>query len=177
MARTHQEIQQSEIQAYGQFCNEHNIICDGSADNQYNADLVANYFLNIWNEMITPQTLAQTFPQLKPHLRFKSDARLEAERVARENSTVALKFGEWFDNQKMLVKEGDDGYRNFALLLNEMRGHEMIPQRIHEAMGRLDHRVGRQPIYVSHPKKEVDLTGYKPGQFIEPSQPLWKQRS
>ena len=76
----------------------------------------------------------------------------------------------------MLVKEGDDGYRNFALLLNEMRGHEMIPQRIHEAMGRLDHRVGRQLAYVTKqkPKAEAD-PHYRPGQFIEPSQPLWKQ--
>jgi hypothetical protein len=166
MARQASEIQQHEIQAYQNFCNEHGIIHDGSADDHANGELVLRYFCETWPNIISHQTLTQAFPQLKPHLRFKSAARVQAERVARENSTVAQKFGEWFDHQKMLVKEGDSGYRNYALLLNEMRGHEMIPQRIHEAMGRLNHRVGQQLVYVTKQKPQDDLSTYKPGRFV-----------
>jgi hypothetical protein len=111
-------------------------------------------------------TIWEQFSLLKLHLRFKSAARLEAETVARENSTIARKFADWFDSQNLIVKEGDDGYRNFAFLLTELRGRDADETTLHQAISRLNHRVGRQLVYVSRPKKEVD-PNYRPGRFIE----------
>ena len=103
---------------------------------------------------------------MKPHLKFKSATRLEAEKAARENPTAAQPLVGWLENQKMLVRDGDNGFLNFTLLINELRGREIVPDKIHQAMGRLNCRVGRQLVYVSRPKKEVD-PNYRAGQFIE----------
>jgi len=166
MARQVSEVTQQEVEAYAKFAQEHNIIHDGSVDDQANAELVLRYFCETWPNVISYQTLTQAYPMLKPHLRFKSAARLEAEKAARENSTISQKFSEWFDAQNIIVKDAtDQGYLNFAQLLRELRGREISTKTIHEALGRISYRPGRQIVYVSKPKQQV-ADDYKPGQLI-----------
>jgi hypothetical protein len=166
MARQVSEVTQQEADAYAKFAQEHNIIHDGSVDDQANAELVLNYFCNTWPNVISEKTLTQAFAALKPHLRFKSAARLEAEKAARENSTISQKFSEWFDAQNIIVKDAtDQGYLNFAQLLRELRGREVTTDTIFQAMGRISYRPGRQLAYVQKKGKQVDPS-YRPGQFI-----------
>ena len=174
MARQISDVQQHEVEAYKLFCDEHDIVHDGSADDQANSELLLNYFCNTWPNVISEKTLTQAFAALKPLLRFKSVARLEAEKAARENSTISQKFADWFDNQSVIVREGEDGYLNFAQLLRELRGREVTTDTIFQAMGRISYRPGRQLVYITK-RKQLDDPNYKPGRFIEPSEPLWKQ--
>jgi hypothetical protein len=165
MARQVSEVTQQEVEAYAKFAQEHNIIHDGSVDDHANAELVLRYFCETWPNVISHQTLTQAYPMLKPHLKFKSAARLEAEKAAQENSTIAQKFADWFDNQSVIVREGEDGYLNFAQLLRELRGREVTTDTIFQAMGRISYRPGRQLAYVQKERKQVDPT-YRPGQFL-----------
>ena len=101
MARTFPTIQQSEVTAYAKFCAAHNIINDGSVDDQENANLVVKYFTETWVEDMNDQTLALAFPQLTSHLKFDSEARIEARRIASTYSDVQA-LGAWFDAQTIL---------------------------------------------------------------------------
>lgn len=68
--------------------------------------------------------------------------------------------------QNLIVKQGDDGYRNFAQLLRELRGRDVTTDTIFQAMGRISYRPGRQLAYVQKERKQVDPS-YRPGIFIE----------
>jgi hypothetical protein len=141
MARLINEIQPHEVRAYGQFCIENNIIHDDSNESIENANLVWHYFVNTWGEMITPQTLAQAFPHLRPHLKLKSPIRLEAERLAQGYAdTQALVT--WFSQQTLLVKEGDDGYRNFSELVQELQGRPATQVNIDNAIASIQYATG-----------------------------------
>jgi hypothetical protein len=141
MARVINEIQAHEVRAYGQFCIENNIINDGSDEDIENSNLVHNYFVNTWGEMITPQTLAQAFPHLRPYLKLKTPARLEAERLAQGYAdTQAL--AAWFDKQTLLIKDGDEGYRNFSELIQELQGHPATQVNIDNAIASIQYATG-----------------------------------
>src|SRR6266853_3693754 len=106
MARQFPTIQQQEVTAYAKFCTLHNIINDGSADDQENANLVVKYFTETWNEDMTDKNLELAFPALQPHLKFGSAARTEAQRIAKDFPDVEA-LGSWFDSQTILVNSGD----------------------------------------------------------------------
>jgi hypothetical protein len=158
MARQFPTIQQQEVTAYAKFCALHNIINDGSADDQENASLVVKYFTETWNEDMNDQTLALAFPQLKSLLKFDSAARIEARRIAKDFPDVQA-LGAWFDTQTFLVKEGDDGFRNITELMLELQGRSVTPANIDSAImsinatqggsvGRFSTRRRRPLIYV-----------------------------
>jgi hypothetical protein len=161
MARSNSTITQQEGIVYHHWCEKHGIIPEDDS----NAQVVARFFQETWQQDVTEQNLDAAFQQLKPHLRFKPAARLEAEKAARENSTISQKFADWFDNQSVIVKQGDDGFLNFAQLLRELRGREVTTDTIFQAMGRISYRPGRQLAYVQKERKQVDPS-YKPGQFL-----------
>jgi hypothetical protein len=161
MARTNPTITEAEGIVYHHWCQKRGVIPDDDS----NARLVARYFQETWGEDVTEANLDLAFPQLKPYLKFKSAARLEAEKAAQENPTIAQKFADWFDNQNVIVREGEDGYLNFAQLLRELRGREVTTDTIFQAMGRISYRPGRQLAYIQKERKQVDPS-YKPGQFL-----------
>jgi len=141
MARLTNEIQPHEVRAYGQFCIENNIVHDLSNEGIANSNLVHDYFVKTWGEMITPQTLVQAFPHLRPHLKLKSPAYLEAERLAQGYAdTQALVT--WFSNQTLLIKEGDDGYRNFSELVQELQGRPATQANIDSAIASIQYATG-----------------------------------
>src|SRR5258708_16206387 len=108
MARTSKEITQHEISAYANFCAEHNIVHDGSQADEANSNLVVDYFLKTWGEDITPENLQQALPQLKPHLKFHSQAEVELRKTAATaDPTVAKKFAEWFEAHTFLQKKSE----------------------------------------------------------------------
>jgi hypothetical protein len=162
MARSNPTITQQEGVVYHHWCEKHNVIPEDDS----NAQLVARYFQEAWQQDVTEANLDSAFPQLKPHLKFKSAARLEAEKAARENSTISQKFADWFDAQNLIVKEGEDGFLNFAQLLRELRGRDVTTDTIFQAMGRISYRPGRPLVYVTKKRKDVD-PNYKPGRFID----------
>jgi hypothetical protein len=139
MARLISEIQPHEVRAYEQFCTAHNVIIhDGSAEAIENANFVHNYFVNTWGEMITPETLAQAFPVIKPHLKLKSPAYLEAERLA-QGYPDAQALAAWFDKQQTLVKDGDLGYKNFSELIQELEGRPATQANIDSAIASIQY--------------------------------------
>ena len=81
------------------------------------------------------------------------------------NSTISQKSGDWFDNQNILVREGDAGFLNFLRLIRELRGRDVTTDTIFQAMGRISHRPGRPLAYVQKKRKQIDPS-YKPGQFL-----------
>jgi hypothetical protein len=122
-------------------CIENNIINDGSAEAIENANFVHNYFVNTWGEMITQETLAKAFPLIKPHLKLKSPAYLEAERLA-QGYADAQALAAWFDKQQTLVKDGDLGYKNFSELIQELEGRPATQANIDSAIASIQYATG-----------------------------------
>jgi hypothetical protein len=148
-----------DVQAYGKFCIKHGIINDGSLDDQHNADLVMNYFENTWKEVITAETLERALPALRPHLKFKSTARLEFEKAALAEPDRARAIDQWLQahggkpGQLANSLHTDDTYENLSLLLSTLSGYEISTPRIQDAMDRISHRAGRQLHMVPQPRR------------------------
>src|SRR6267143_5609182 len=102
MARVNNDIQQDEVRAYEKFCIEHNILLGGGNDDVAsiaNANLVRDYFTKTWNEVITEETLTRALPALRPHLKFKSAARVEFEKIAAAAPDRASQLDQWLQAQ------------------------------------------------------------------------------
>src|SRR5450631_1301428 len=83
-----------------------------------------------------------------------SAAQREYNKVAAENPSAAHQFATWFNVQTQLVKTGDEGFINSALLLAELRGRDAGDRdRIREAIGRIGYRGGRQLTFVPTSQK------------------------
>lgn len=117
--RTNQNITQDEVKNYVAWCTKHNIIDDGSADSIHNGNVVKRYFTETWPMDLTSENLELAFPQLQSFLMFKSVGYLEVERLARTYFD-SQNLADWFDNQNLLTKEGDEGFRNLAELIQEL---------------------------------------------------------
>ena len=164
MARVSSEIQQDEVRAYEKLCIEHNILLgDGSdyAASIANANLVRDYFTKTWNEVITEETLARALPQLRPHLKFKSAARAEFEKIASQESDRAGQLDQWLQahggkpGQLVNSLYSDATYENMTLLLGTLQGYEISTPRIQDAENRIANRPGRKLHYVPTPRREM----------------------
>jgi len=161
MARFSNEIQQHEVRAYEQFCIEHDITLDGSESAIANANLVRDYFTKTWGEVITPETLERAFSHLRPHLKFKSKAQLEFEKLASQEPERARQLDSWLQTQG--GKPGrlanslysDETYENLTLLLTTLRGYDIAPERIRDAENRVQSKPGRKLHYVPTPRREM----------------------
>jgi hypothetical protein len=185
MARTTgQQFSQEEDRIYTQWCEDHGIL---TAEN---AELIGRSFRQADVDVTRDRLDASLDGFKKAGLKFKSAARLEAERVAKENPHAVDKFAQWFDNQSVLVREGDEGFHNFSVLLEELRGRDITEQNIYNAMTRINSSGSsrfspqrKELYYIPETRKRVDPRqkqadpGQKTGQFIEPSLPEWKRRS
>src|SRR5947207_470037 len=150
-----------DVQAYGKFCITHGIINDGSQDDRHNADLVLNYFENTWKEVITAETLERALPALRPHLKFKSTARLEFEKAMTAEPDRARQLDQWLQahggkpGQLVNTVLSDDTFENLFLLLGTLRGYEISTPRILDAENRIANRPGRKLHYVPTPRREM----------------------
>ncbi len=150
-----------DVQAYGKFCITHGIINDGSQDDRHNADLVLNYFENTWKEVITAETLERALPALRPHLKFKSTARLEFEKAMTAEPDRARQLDQWLQahggkpGQLVNSLYTDDTYENMTLLLGTLQGYEISTPRIQDAENRIANRPGRKLHYVPTPRREM----------------------
>ena len=89
-------------------------------------------------------------------LKWLSPAELEYRRVAAENPTAAQHLADWLAKQGKPgtpVNTGDQAFGNLTLLLIELRGRPVDSQRIHEAIGRISFKRGRQLSFVPMPRQ------------------------
>jgi hypothetical protein len=184
MARTSETVTQQEIEAYVKFCKDYNVVnYDGrDPDTLANAEFVLRYFLEVWKQDMTTANFALAFPQMKSHLKFYSSPQhAEYTHIANENIHAAQQLSAWLDTQGkpgQLVNTGDQAFENLRLLLIELRGRPVDSQRIHEAMGRISFKPGRQLHFLPEPRKQDprqhqdDGTGFL-GKHV--NEPRWKR--
>jgi len=167
MARVNNDIQQDEVRAYEKFCIEHNILLGGGNDDVAsieNANLVRDYFTKTWNEVITEETLTRALPALRPHLKFKSAARAEFEKIASAEPDRASQLDVWLQahggkaGQLVYSLYSDDTYENLSLLLGTLQGYEISTPRIQDAINRIQNRPGRKLHYVEAPRRTEPVT-------------------
>lgn len=176
MARTAAEITQAEVQAYTDFCQQHGIKLDGE-DGVHNGQFVREYFLKTWQADITPANLALALKQLRPHLKFHTENELEFSKIY---NTLSAAEKQAFANWKWPFGVIQNEFNGFVLLKwLKVHRSEVTERSLSFAAGQTnvvgllqwDEQAIRQK-----PKAEVD-PNYRPGRFIEPSEPLWKQDS
>ncbi len=162
MARINNDIQQDEVRAYEKFCIAHNILLGGGHDDVAsieNANLVRDYFTKTWNEVITAETLERALPALRPHLKFKSTARLEFEKAMTAEPDRARQLDQWLKahggkpGQLVNTVISDDTFENLSLLLGTLGGYEISTARIQDAENRIQSKPGRKLHYVEAPRR------------------------
>jgi hypothetical protein len=169
MARTSVELTQQEIDAFTKFCSEHHINTEGEAG-RANGDLMGEYIAITWGEDITPKTLAVALEKLRDRIIFYTPAQWKYKQIADENTTRANTLNNWFHSpgNTSLAKNGEENYQNQAALLAELRGREITPKNIQDAVGRAGFKSGLH--YVPTPRT-VDPRQHTPsGSFMPKSE-------
>jgi hypothetical protein len=168
MARTTAEITQAEVQAYVDFCQKHGINLDGE-DGVYNGEFVREYFLETWQEDITPANLALALKQLRPHLKFRTEDELEFNKIYNTLSAAekqAFAASEWPFG---VIRNEFNGF----VLLKWLKAHrfEVTERNLSFAAGQ-GNVAGllqwNEDVIRQKPKAEPD-PNYRPGRFFESS--------
>ena len=136
----------------------------------HNGNLVLQYFQANPTVPVTVANIYGYIEKNKAQFIWRTQAQMEYDKLERENPAAATAVANWLTTQGrvegQLVNVGDQGFENASLLLVELRGRNVNPTTIYQAIGRLNHRVGRNLHFVPKPSKQVE-PGYKPGRFIE----------
>jgi hypothetical protein len=177
MARTNTTLSQNEIDALVKFCDEHNIVVEGSAGEQIGREII-HYIVNIWKEELTPHTLGVALDKLRDRLVFYEPKQKEYERVLTGLSAEeqqALK--EWKS-----VRGLKNSFHNAVALVSWIKAHGFKVTQANLLLALQQNRVAPFLEWEPTPRERLksepvveDDPGRRPGQFIEPSQPLWKQ--
>jgi hypothetical protein len=125
---------------------------------QHNADLLDAYFQQNPSVPVTIANIYNAIEAQKTSYKWLSPAQTESERVTADNPAAATKLSEWFAGQGkpgMLVNTGDEGHENFAILLAELRGRDVNPTTIQQAIGRIAFN-GRRQLHVVPVPHKVD---------------------
>ena len=139
MARTSETLTQKEIDTYQAFCREHNIVAEESEVGFRNADEISKYIAVTWGQDITPETLAVALGKLRDRIVSYSPAQAEYLKVANQEPDRANQLTAWLATQGkagQLVNQGDKAFDNLRLLLLTLRGYEISPPRISDALPR-----------------------------------------
>jgi hypothetical protein len=137
--RTSIEPTQSEIAAFDRFFKEQH----PELDTTKNGQLFGEYLLVTWGVEVNETTLNAAWAQLKDQLEVLTPARVRYDQVGRQDLKAATELYNWYvGRQNILVKDGDAALENMTKLLLELRGREITPESIHEAIGRVGHRQG-----------------------------------
>jgi len=75
---------------------------------------------------------------------FYTPAQFELKKVADEDPARASTLSQWFHSSanSSLVRSGEEGLKNQSAILSELRGREINPQTIQQAIGRLAYNKG-----------------------------------
>jgi hypothetical protein len=189
MARSSETLTQKEIDTYQTFCREHNIIADESEAGLQNGEVIGTYVAITWNVDFTPETLKTALDMLRDRIVFYTPAQAEYKKVADENPAAANQLNAWFENQNILVKEGDFGLQNQTTLLTELRGREITKDAIAVAIERIKGPVSkfhaaRRPLhFVQAPRRTEPISQHALGDDGKPflgehvNEPAWVKRS
>ena len=136
----------------------------------HNANLILDHFQKHPTLPVTLDSIYRFVEANKQQHIWRNPAQQEYDRIARENPPAAAAVTTWLATQGkvegQLVNVGDEAFENASLLLTELRGRDVNLTTIYQAIGRLNHRVGRKLHFVPKPSKQVDPS-YRPGRFIE----------
>jgi hypothetical protein len=148
--------------------------------NERIVDLLDGYFQANRAVPATVQAIVKLI-EAQPGLKWLSAAELEYRRIAAENPAAAQQLADWLAKQGKpgtLVNTGEQFFVNMSLLLIELRGRPVDSQRIHEAMGRISFKPGRQLHFLPETRKQDprqhqdDGTGFL-GKHV--NEPRWKR--
>ena len=123
--------------------------------NERVVDVLDGYFQANRAVPVTAEAIVRLV-EAQPGLKWLSPAELEYRRVAAENPTAAQQLADWLAKQGKPgtpVNTGDQAFENLTLLLIELRGRPVDSQRIHEAIGRISFKPGRQLSFVPMPRQ------------------------
>lgn len=143
-------------------------------------DLLDGHFQNNRVVPVTVEAIVKLV-EAQPGLKWLNPVELDYRRIAAENTAAAQQLADWLAKQGKpgtLVNTGEQFFANMSLLLIELRGRPVDSQRIHEAMGRISFRPGRQLHFVPEPRKQdprqhqADGTGFL-GTSV--NEPRWKR--
>jgi len=112
--RTTNTFSESERAAFQQFIDDNNL-----HDTFENGKLLSDYVVNQLNAELDGETLALA-AQNVTGLTYKSPAQIEFERLNLSVSEKAI-VGDWLNNQKKLVVDGDPGFENISSLAGWLR--------------------------------------------------------
>jgi hypothetical protein len=120
MARTSQQLSQSEYEAYEKFAVDNGLVLAGDIGRK-NGDLLGGHILKL-NQEITQATLNAAVQQLRGQLAWRSAAEREFDTIVgqlspSEKSVVTT----WLQHQKQLVLDGDPGLENFSIIVGWLR--------------------------------------------------------
>jgi hypothetical protein len=153
--RTNEQLTQTEIDAFQKFCNDHRIVSDEGEVGLANGTLIGEYLINTWEVDLTPETLKVALEKLRDRLTFYSEAQAKYKQVAQEDPERANALLHWLQGpgNTSLVKEGEEALQNQSTLLVELRGREITPKNIQDAIGRAAHKRG---LYFTQTPRHVD---------------------
>lgn len=132
-----------ELQIFEKFCADQSIVVDGSVGEQ-NVLAMGDYLLDTWKVEITEDTLKVALDKLRDRIAFYTPAQARYRKVAAEDPARANQLNQWFQSpaNTSLVKDGDDGLENQAVLLAELRGRDITPLTVQDAIGRASFKTG-----------------------------------
>jgi hypothetical protein len=170
MARTNENLTQKEIDVFQKFCGEHKIVCDETEAGLANGNLIGEYIAITWAEDITPERLAVALEKLRDRITFYTPAEAEYKKIADEDATRANALNNWFESPSntALVRDREEALRNQTVLLAELRGREITPKTIQDAIGRASFKLGLH--YVPTPRSVDPRQHATSGSFMPKSE-------
>jgi hypothetical protein len=121
----------------------------------HNATLIMDHFEKNAGVPVTVASIYALVNQRPNDFKWRTPAQREYDKIAAENPAAAQQLAAWLATQGkagQLVNTGDEAFVNSSLLLIELRGRTVDSQRIHEAMGRISYRPGRQLHWIPLPR-------------------------
>lgn len=168
MARTSQEVTQSEGVAFELWCAENNVILDGSAEGKANGALIrANFIEGNWLEDITKESLDKYHDLLRPHLKYYSENR---KAINASWSQMTLAEQKVFSDYWKVDRQLEDSEFNLAIILGWIKGHDLAVTdgHISRAVEMLRDKLQWKytSTFQSRVPQEVKDAHTKPGSFI-----------
>jgi hypothetical protein len=135
----------------------------------HNGQLVLQYFQANPSITVTVANIYSYIEKNKSQFIWRTQAQMEYDRFQRENPSAATAVANWLATQGkpgQLVNTGDEAFHNAAALIVELRGRDVNPVTIGQALGRLTCRVGSNLHFVPQHQRQEIPADYRPGQFI-----------
>ena len=130
------EPTEAEILCFQNFCERMNIVREGTGTTQF-----ATYLLQQWGVVIDDESMTAALPRLLESgaVTLYSETQQKYLSVGQEDFPKADKLNAWFLSpaNRRLVNTGNENIINQTAVLSELRGREINPKTIQDAIGRL----------------------------------------